>query len=37
MIKNAAAIHLPWMLAGYLSYTLADLALRAPRRPNWRP
>jgi len=32
MIKNAAGAHLPWMLAGYLSYTLADLALRAPRR-----
>lgn len=36
LLKNAGGWHLPLMLGGYALYTLADLALRAPRAPKWR-
>lgn len=36
LLKNAGSWHLPLMLCGYALYTLADIALRAPRAAKWR-
>lgn len=36
LLRNTQGSRLPWALGGYLAYTLADLLLRAPRRPKLR-
>ena len=36
VLKNASALHLPAMLAGYFAYTLADLLWRGPRGAKCR-
>lgn len=36
LLRNAQGFRLPWALGAYLAYSLADVALRAPRRPKLR-